>query len=116
MVSRTLSRLKREGGISLETLQRKRALSRFEGRISWFSSSFGNNLGLPLELRRGPHGSPSGDSEKSSLQASCQGSLSIPLQLRPGPCSSSGAEAGTSGFLSSADMDRGVPLEFLQGS
>ena len=45
-----LSRLKSEGGISLETLQRKKASSRVEGRISWFFSSCGKKLGVPLEL------------------------------------------------------------------
>ena len=45
-VSRTLSRLKREGGISLEKSQQKRASSRVEGRISWFSSVAAGNLGF----------------------------------------------------------------------
>ena len=36
-MSSTLSRLKREGGISLETLQQKGASSHVEGRISWVS-------------------------------------------------------------------------------
>ena len=35
-VSRTLSRLKREGGFTLEMPQWKRASSHDEGRISWF--------------------------------------------------------------------------------
>ena len=37
-------RLKREGGISLEMLQWKKASSRFEGRFSWFSLSVAGNL------------------------------------------------------------------------
>ena len=41
---------KREREISLETLQRKRASSRVEGRISWFLSSGGGKLRVPLEL------------------------------------------------------------------
>ena len=44
--------LKKEGGISLETPQRKRAYSHVEGRISWFFLSCGRKLGVPLELLR----------------------------------------------------------------
>ena len=47
-VSRTLSRLKREGGISLQTLQPKRASSRVEGKIAWFLSSCGRKLRVLL--------------------------------------------------------------------
>ena len=111
-VSRTLSRLKREGGISLETLQRKRASSRVEGRISWFFSSCSRKLRLSLELRRGPQVPALVASGKSSLHVSWEGPLGIPLQSVPDPRSSSGAEATTSGFLSSDDMDLGVPIEF----
>ena len=102
----TLSRLKREGGISLGTPQWKRASSRIEGRISWFCSSCGRKLGVPLELRRGPQGLARVASVKSSLYA-CEGIFGIPLQSLPGPRSSSGVEAGTSGFLSSTDRDLG---------
>ena len=49
-VSSTLSRLKREGGISLKTLQQKRASSCVEVVISWFFWSCGRNLGVPFEL------------------------------------------------------------------
>ena len=55
-MSRSLSRLKREGGISLKTPQRKRASSRVEGRISWFFSSCSSKIGVLLELQRGPEG------------------------------------------------------------
>ena len=51
-VSSTLWRLKREGGISLEMLQRKGASSRVEGRISWGFSIPCRKLVVPLELRR----------------------------------------------------------------
>ena len=43
---RTLSRLRREGGISLIMLQWKRASSSIEGRISWFSRVAVENLGF----------------------------------------------------------------------
>ena len=45
-MSRTLSRLKGDGRISLEMPQRKRASSHIEGRISWFFSSFQGTLGF----------------------------------------------------------------------
>ena len=104
------------GWISLETPQQKRASSRVEGRISWFFSSCGRKLGVPLELQWGPQGPARVASGKASLHASCEGPLGILLQLLPGPRSSSGAEARTSGFLSSAGMDLGGPLEFPQVS
>ena len=77
----TLSRLKRQGGISLKMPQRKRASSRLERRISWFFSSCGRKLGVPLELRREPQGPALVALGKSSLHASCEGFLGIPLQL-----------------------------------
>ena len=88
-VSRTLSRLKREGGISLETPQGKEASPRIEGRISWFYSSWGKEIGVPLELQRGPLGTHSCCLRKSSLRVNCEGphtELSgINVQLRHGP-------------------------------
>ena len=102
-----LSRLKREDGMSLETLQWKRASSRVEGRIFWFFSCCSRKLGVPLELQWGTQGPAPVASGKSSLHASCKGPLGIPLQLMPGPRSSSEAETATSVFLSRADMDRG---------
>ena len=44
-MSTTLSRLKREGGISLKTLQPKMASSNVEGRMSCFSRVVAGNLG-----------------------------------------------------------------------
>ena len=116
MVSRTLSRLKRESGIFLETPQWKRASSRIEERISWIFLSCSGQLGIPLELRWGHQGPAPVASGKSSLHASCEGSLGIPLQSVLGPRSSSVVAAGTSVFPSSADMDLGVPMEFQQVS
>ena len=91
-MSRNLLRLKKEGGVSLETPQRKRASSYIEGRISWFFCSCGKKLGVPLELQWVPQGPTRVASGKSSLHASCKGSLRIPLQSVPDPRSSSGAE------------------------
>ena len=112
-MTRTLSELRREGGVSLETPQRTRASARIEGEISWF---FSNCVGVPLKLRRGPQRPTRGASGRSSLQASWEGPLRIPLQLLPGPRFSSGFEVGTSGFLSRADNDLGDPLGHPQGS
>ena len=73
-------------------------------------------IGVPLELQRGPQGSDCVASGKSSLHVSCEAPLRIPLQSFLGPRSSSGSEARTSGFLSSVDMEHGVPMEFQHGS
>ena len=116
MVSRTISRVKRESGISLETPQWKRASCHVEGIISWIFSSCSGKLGVPLKLRLEPEGPTRVTSRKSSLHASCEGPLEIPLLSVPGPRSSSGVAAGTLGFLSSADMDLRVPMKFPQGS
>ena len=115
-MSRTLSRLKRLGGISVETPQPKRATSRVEERISWFFSICDTKLGVPLKLGQRPQGPTCVASGKFNLHASSEGQLRIPLQSVLGPTSSCVAEAGSSGFLSSADMDLEVPMEFQEGS
>ena len=69
-LSRTLSRLKSEGGISLEMQQRKRASSRIEGRHSWFLSICCSKLGVSLELRLGPQGPALGDLR--NVQSPCE--------------------------------------------
>ena len=109
-------RLKREGGISHETPQWKRASSCVEGSNFWFFSSCCRKLGVSLELRRGPQGPALWASGKSSLHVICDGSVRIPLQLLPLTRSSSGVESRNSGFLSSADMNLGVSPTFPQGS
>ena len=47
-MSRTLSRLKKKGVISLETVHLKGASSHVEGRISCFFLSCGSKVGVPL--------------------------------------------------------------------
>ena len=106
-MSRTLTWLRREGRISLEMLQWKRATSHVEGRISLFFSSCD---GVPLEFRWGPQGPARGALGRSSLHASLEGSLGFPWQSLSLPRSSSGVEAATSGFLSREDMDLRIPL------
>ena len=113
---------KGDGGIFLEMLQRKRASSCIEGRISWFFSSCNTKICVPLELQRepqgpqGPQGPARAASGKFSLHVNCEGPLQIPLQSVPGPMSSSGAEARTSVFISTADLDLSIPMAFQQGS
>ena len=50
-MSSTLLSFKREGALSLEMLQHKRASSSMQGRISWFAWICGEKLTVPLELR-----------------------------------------------------------------
>ena len=65
--------LKREGGISLETSQWKRASSRVEGRISLFFSSCGCKHGVPLVLQRGIQGLNRGGLTKVQFPCELQG-------------------------------------------
>ena len=117
-MSRTLSRLKGDGRISLEMPQRKRASSHIEGRISWFFSSCGRKRGVPLELRRDlrdllvlPQESlvcmrvTRGHSGFLSCQ--CQ-VLSPHMKLRPEPRVSSPVLTWILGFLSSFNMESGL--------
>ena len=94
----------------------KRASSRIEGRISWFFSSCGKKLGVPLELGGGPQGPAQVAPGKSSLHARCEGTLAIPLHSVLHPRSLSGAENATSDYFSSADIDLGVSMEISQGN
>ena len=115
-MSSALSRLKREGGISLVTPQGKRGLSRVEGRIFWLFSRCCSKLGFPLKLLHGLQETTLEASGKFSLHAICEGPLGIPLQSLLGPRSSSVRDSRTSGFLCCAGMDLGFPPEFPQGS
>ena len=83
-MSRTLSRLKKEGVIFLEMPLWKRASSCIEWRISWFSLSCGRKLWDTVDSHSGPQGPARVPSGKSSLHASCDGTLRIPLQSLPG--------------------------------
>ena len=83
-MSHTLSRLKREGGISLEMLQWKRASSGVEVRMSGFFSSCGRILEVSLEFRQGPQGPAHLPCKKSSLHSSSEWLLWIPLKLVQG--------------------------------
>ena len=52
-MSSILSSSKRERGLSLEMLQRKRASSSMHGRLLWFAWTCGGKLRVSLELRIG---------------------------------------------------------------
>ena len=106
-MSRTLSRLKREGEISLKTPQQKRASSHDEGRISLFFSNCGRKLEVPLEIRQGALDLlmlPQESAESMRVVRGLSGFVSSQMSV---PRSSSGAKAENSAFLSSADMDLG---------
>ena len=114
-MSRTLWRLEREGGISLETSQWKKSSSRFEGRISWLFSSCSKKLEVPLQLRWGPQG-PALVSQESPVCMRVTRGLSGFLSCQSRGLDPHRTEATTSGFLSRSDMDLGVPMEFPQRS
>ena len=64
-------------GLSLETLQHKRASSSVQGRISSFALSCGGKCRVPLELRV-TWGTTRAYSGKSELLLRCEGHLGIP--------------------------------------
>ena len=114
-MSRTLSRLKRERGISLETTWRKCTSSRIERRIYWVFLQLSQQILVPLELRLVPQ-VPTHWGLRN-VQSSCE-------LLGPSRNSSSVAavaevpirvKAGTSVILSRADMDLSVPRGFRRG-
>ena len=115
-MSRTLSRLKREGGISLELPQRKRASSCVEGKISWFFSSWAGKLGFLLSedgdlrdplvwLQESPVSMRVARGLSGFLSHLCR-VLSPHLELRPQPQASSSVLTWISGLLCS--LHRGV--------
>ena len=66
--------------LSLEMLQRKRASSSMQGRISYFLWTWGGKLRVPLELRV-DLGDRSCLLRKSDLLCLCEGHLGIPRAL-----------------------------------
>ena len=120
-MSRTLSRLKKQGPISLETPQSKGALSRMEGESPGFSRVSAGNLRFLLsyngdmrDLLVLPQESQA--SMRVERAKRSYSTLEIPLQSVQGTRSSSPVKAGSSVFASSADMELRVPMEFQQGS
>ena len=100
----------RGGRISLDLLQKKRASSHVEGRISWFFLSCGKKVGVPLELQQGPQDPlelPQESQVSMRVARGLSGFLSS-LYRDLGPHLH--IEARTSPFLYSADMDLLVPM------
>ena len=99
-MSSTLSRLKREGGISVQTQQQKGASSRLEGRISWGFSNCRGNFGFPSSCDRDfkPAHVASG---KSSLHLSCEDECRSAVVSQQGNQASNRMERGISRCFSS---------------
>ena len=120
-MSRTLSRLKKKGSISLKTPQWKGALSLIEGEFPgfsrvlagnlWFLLSYNGDMRDPLVFPQESQASMRVERAKRSYST-----LEIPLQSVQGTRSSSRVKAGSSVFASSADMELRVPMEIQQGS
>ena len=108
------------------------ASSGFEGRISWFFSTCGSNLGIPLTLQWGPQGHPHVASVKTSLHESCRGASRdssavtggakvliwssgrnhrVPIQCQYGTQGCSGVSTGESGLVCCGDMQVRSPLK-----
>ena len=98
-----LSSFEREPGIALEVLQEKRASSCIEGGISWFVSSCGWRLEIPLQVPRRTQGASRVASGKSSLHSTCEGEREC-----------SGVTAGESGLNSLGRGNLKVFLELRQ--
>ena len=66
-MSHLLSSFERKLGIALQALQEKRTSSGVEEGITWFASSCGERLGVPLKVTPGAQGACRVASGKSSL-------------------------------------------------
>ena len=88
--------IKREGGISLKMLQRKRASSSVEWRISWCFSSFFRKHGVPLEIRRGPHELTRVATGSSRVKMGTSRTSSCGLRKGQSPCELQGASQDSS--------------------
>ena len=141
-----LSSFEREPGIALEVLQEKRASSRVDRGISWFVSSCGRRLGVPLQVPPGaqePLVLPQGSQVSIRVARVCTGVLwshgrgirpqfawkgesqdvsrvaagSVgSLELPQGPEGASHVVSGKSGILWSCEGPLGIPLELVQAT
>ena len=113
-VSRTLSRLKREGGFLSRHHNRKWLHLALRRKSPGFSQVASGNLGFFLSTTRTTGYHLCG---LWKVQSPCElrGTSRVPLQSLLGPRSSSGAETTTSGFLFSAGMDFRASMQFPQG-
>ena len=113
-MSRTLSRLKREGGFLSRHQSRKGLHLVLRRKSPGFSRVASGNLGFFLSTMRTTGYHLCG---LWKVQSPCElrGTSRVPLQSLLGPRSSSGAETTTSGFLFSAGMDFRASMQFPQG-
>ena len=139
-----LSSFEREPGIVLEVLQEKRASSRVDRGISWFVSSCGGRLGVPLHVPPGaqeplvlPQGSQvsihllkvnarvfwshgRGIRPQFAWKGESQGVSRVAagsvgsLKLPQGPEGASHVVSGKSGILSSCEGPLGIPLKLVR--
>ena len=105
-----------ELGIALHATQGNQASSHSEGKVSWFFSSYGGNLGCIPELRRGWPFKTLVCSMTSGLLSSYEGQCRNLHQAWQGNRDASRGEAGDRGSLSSLHSDIGIPINFQQES
>ena len=111
-MSSTVSNLKREHGISLDTLQPERASSHNDGGTPWFFLS----CARILELQQGTQGNSRVSSGKSNLHSSCDGELGIALKSLQGKYTLGRLVSRNSMFLSNGDRDLSVAFKLQPGS
>ena len=109
MESSLLSSFEWELGIAFEALQEKRASSRVDGEISWFVSSCGLRLGVPLQVPQGDQGASRVASGKYSIHLSCKGESRSALESRQGNQASIRMEGEISRCFSSCGRKCGFP-------
>ena len=79
-----LSSFEREPGIALEVLQEKMSSTCVDRGISWFVSSCGWRLEIPLQVPQGTQGETHVASGKSSLHSSFEGERGSALESPQG--------------------------------
>ena len=79
-MSSTLSRLKREGGVSLETLLWKRASSQVEAGTSGFLYSSEMDLRVPMEFQQGTQASSRVETWNSAPLSMFQRGVRLPVE------------------------------------
>ena len=102
--------------IALHPLQGNRASSPGEGKVSWFFSSCGGNLGFILEVRRGLSFKDRVCLMTSGLVSSYEGHRRNLLEAWQGNTNASRGEVGDRQSLSSCHSDTGFPINFQHES
>ena len=93
---RTLFMIRGASWGSLGGAEWNRASFCVEGGMSWFFSSYGSKLGVPLELRLASQGTSSIILGKSSLRSWCEGEQRIAIESLQGNQASSRIKGGIS--------------------